>query len=268
MLKLQRYHLNVIYKRGRELCVSRAHLPTTYTPEAIEDYDVLSDALPNLSSNTVIRQLKRHFAVHGIPQQLMTDNATSFSSREFKNFAHLWDFQHVASSPNYPRSNGLAERGVRSAKHLLEKCARDGSDVYAALLNLRNTPRDGLPSPAQCLLSRRTRSLIPLVPSQLTPRVESNVQAALFALRQKGKRSHDKSARCLSPLEPGQTVRMETTCGFDKLATVSGKALQPNSYVVQSNGKAYVRNRRHLLQVPESYCPTITMSVPMIFPEP
>uniref|UniRef100_A0A672MIM7 Integrase catalytic domain-containing protein n=1 Tax=Sinocyclocheilus grahami TaxID=75366 RepID=A0A672MIM7_SINGR len=186
-----------------------------------------------LHSNTVIRQLKRHFAVHGIPQQLMTDN-------------------HVTSSPNYPRSNGLAERGVRSAKHLLEKCARDGSDVYAVLLNLRNTPRDGLPSPAQCLLSRRTRSLIPLVPSQLTPRVESNVQAALFALRQKGKRSHDKSARCLSPLEPGQTVRMETTCGFDKLATVSGKALQPNSYVVQSNGKAYVRNRRHLLQVPES----------------
>uniref|UniRef100_A0A671RKY6 Uncharacterized protein n=1 Tax=Sinocyclocheilus anshuiensis TaxID=1608454 RepID=A0A671RKY6_9TELE len=74
----------------------------------------------------------------------------------------------------------MAERGVRSAKHLLEKCARDGSDVYAALLNLRNTPRDGLPSPAQRLLSRRTRSLIPLVPSQLTPRVESNVQAALF----------------------------------------------------------------------------------------
>lgn len=79
------------------------------------------DALPNLSSNTVIRQLKCHFAVHGIPHQLMTDNATSFSSREFKNFAHLWDFQHVTSSPNYPRSNGFAERGVRSAKHLLEK---------------------------------------------------------------------------------------------------------------------------------------------------
>lgn len=62
----------------------------------------------------MIRQLKCHFAVHGIPHQLITDNATSFSSKEFKNFAHLWDFQHVTSSPNYPRSNGLAERGVRS----------------------------------------------------------------------------------------------------------------------------------------------------------
>lgn len=189
------------------------------------------DALPNLSSNTVISQLKHHFAVHGIPHQLMTDNATSFSSREFKDLAHMWDFQHVTSSPNYPRSNGLAERCVRSAKHLLEKCACDGSDIYAAFLNLCNTPRDGLASPAQRLLSRRTRSLIPMVPSPLTPRVEPNSQAALFALRQKGKKNHDKSARCLSPLEPGQTVRMETTCGIDTLAMISGKALQLNSYV-------------------------------------
>ncbi len=149
----------------------------------------------------------------------------------------------------------MAERGVRSAKHLLEKCARDGSDIYAALVNLRNTPRDGLASPAQRLLSQRTRSLIPMVPSPLTPRVEPNVHAAFFALRQKGKKNHDKSARCLSPLEPGQTVRMEKTCGIDTLAMVSGKAL-------------YVKNRCHLLQVPESYCPAITTSVTMIFPEP
>lgn len=176
------------------------------------------DVLPNLSSNNAIKQLKKHFSVHGIPHQLMTDNATAFSSREFKDFAHLWDFQHVTSSPNYPRSNGLAERAVRSAKHLLKKCAHDGSDIYAALLNLRNTPRDGMPSPAQRLLSRRTRSLIPMVPSQLMPRVETDVQAALFAHRQRGKISHDKSARRLSSLEPGQTVRMETTSGFDKLA--------------------------------------------------
>ncbi|ROK31190.1 hypothetical protein DPX16_4141 [Anabarilius grahami] len=140
--------------------------------------------------------------------------------------------------------------------------------MYAALLNLRNTPRDGMPSPAQRLLSRRTRSLIPMVPSQLTPRVETDVQTALFTLRQKGKISHDKSARRLSPLEPGQTVRMETTRGFDRLATVSGKALQPNSYVVQSHGKTYVRNRRHLLRVTESYCPPTTMSAPMVPPEP
>ncbi|KAL1259036.1 hypothetical protein QQF64_009613 [Cirrhinus molitorella] len=377
MLKLQCYHLNVIYKRVCELYVadalSRAHLPTKDTTEAIEDYDVL--ALEGVLSSRRIDELKqttqadalckhlmdtiltgwpdsykdvphdirpfyamrdeltvddglilrgqRYIIPHALQKHYLTQlhqghpglQSTKQRARETMFWPTMYsDIEREVSRctpcnalkqhqmreplqlhqiPDSPWSitaadifewsgkhylvlvdsysgwsNGLAERGVRSAKHLLEKCARDGSDIYAALLNLRNTPRDGLPSPAQRLLSRRTRSLIPMVPSQLTPRVEPDVQAALFTLRQKGKTSHDKSARRLSPLEPGQTVRMETTCGFDKLATVSGKALQPNSYIVQSNDKAYVRNHHHLLQVPELYCPTITTPVPMISPEP
>uniref|UniRef100_A0A8C5MSV1 Integrase catalytic domain-containing protein n=1 Tax=Leptobrachium leishanense TaxID=445787 RepID=A0A8C5MSV1_9ANUR len=226
------------------------------------------DVLPNLSSTAVIKTLKRHFYTHGIPQQLMTENAPSFSSREFRTFAHQWDFHHVTSSPHYPRLNGLAERGVRSAKQLLAKCARDGSDIYAALLNLRNTPWNGMPSPAQRLRSRCTRTLIPVVTTQLLPKVETDVQAALFWLRTKGKISHDKSARRLLPLEPGQVVRMETSRGFDKLATVHGKVRQPNSYVVHSDGRTYVRNRLHLLQVPESYSPIPASFAPVASSEP
>lgn len=66
------------------------------------------DQLLGTTSATLVAKLKRHFATHGVPQQLMTD--------------------------------GLAGRTVRSAKHLLEKCARDGTDTDAALLSLRNTP--------------------------------------------------------------------------------------------------------------------------------
>ncbi len=84
----------------------------------------------------------------------MTDNATQFVCKDFADFAHTWDFKHVHSSPHYPQSNGLAERAVRSAKHLLEKCYRDHTDIRAALLHVRNLPRDGLPSSAQRLFSR------------------------------------------------------------------------------------------------------------------
>ena len=46
----------------------------------------------------------------------------------------------------------------------MEKSYRDGSDAYLALLNNRNTPRDSiLESPAQRLMSRRTKSVIPIV---------------------------------------------------------------------------------------------------------
>ncbi|TWW55966.1 hypothetical protein D4764_09G0010160 [Takifugu flavidus] len=71
----------------------------------------------------------------------MTDNAAYFTSRDFQEFARKWDFCHITSSPQYPQSNGLAERALRSAKHLLEKCARDRRAVDGALLSLRQTVR-------------------------------------------------------------------------------------------------------------------------------
>lgn len=216
------------------------------------------DQLPNVTSATIITRLKRHFATHGAPQQLMTDNAAYFTSMEFQEFAHIWDFCHVTSSPHYPQSNGPAERAVRSAKHLLEKCARDGTDVYAALLNLRNIPRDGLPSPAQRLLSRRTKTLITMTKVMYVPKVETQVRAALTRTRQRGKKHYDRSARPLASLQAGQTVRMQTNRGYDRLATVIGRAPQPNSYQVQSGDATYVRNRRHLLHTPEQYTPPTT----------
>ncbi|KAI4879138.1 hypothetical protein NFI96_009333 [Prochilodus magdalenae] len=211
------------------------------------------DHLPNLTSTMVIAKLKRHFSVHGIPYKLLTDNARQFTSKEFQDFATAWDFHHITSSPLYPQSNGLAERAVRSAKHLLEKCAHDGTDFYAALLSTRNLPRDGLPLPAQRLLSRRTPTMMPVIKSMLQPKVVSHAHAALVKARQVRKVYYDKSAQTLPPLHDGQTVRIQTPCGHDKLAVVMGKASQPNSYRVQVQGSEYVRNRRHLLHTAEDY---------------
>lgn len=72
-----------------------------------------------------------------------------FLSNEFEDFARVWDFVHKTSGPNYPESNGLAERTVHCAKQLMEMSKRDGSDIYLNLLNMLNVPRDPkLGSPA------------------------------------------------------------------------------------------------------------------------
>ena len=49
-------------------------------------------------------------------------------------------FKHGTSDPTYPQSHSLAERAVITAKQLINKCREYKSNVYLALLNLRNTP--------------------------------------------------------------------------------------------------------------------------------
>ena len=52
---------------------------------------------------------------------MRSDNGPQYSSSSFKKFAKDWGFQHITSSPEYPRSNGLAEKTVQRVKNLLEK---------------------------------------------------------------------------------------------------------------------------------------------------
>ena len=107
------------------------------------------DELLATTSTAIIRKLSAHFARHGIPELLITDNGPQFGSVEFESFTENFDFRHVTSSPGYPQSNGLAEKTVQTAKRILTKCAADGSSPLKALLAYRSTPVDGLASSAE-----------------------------------------------------------------------------------------------------------------------
>lgn len=133
------------------------------------------------TSQGVIRALKKTFSRHGIP-----DNGPQFGSKEFSDFAKLYDFCHVTSSPHYPQSNGLAEGGVKTIKRLL----RDSEDLFMALLNLRTAP---LPwcnlSQAELLMGRHLRCNLPMSRDQLVPKwpylKEFARRDSLFKQRQK-----------------------------------------------------------------------------------
>jgi len=89
-----------------------------------------------------------------------------FISEAYTQFAKLWNFQHVTSSPYFSQSNGRAEVAVKSTKHLLKTC----SDPLLGLLHLRNTPTKGNTySPVQRLMGRRTRTLMPITSVLLYP---------------------------------------------------------------------------------------------------
>ena len=130
------------------------------------------DHLRSTTSVSVIRKLKAHVARHGIPEQLVTDHRPQFSSSDFLKFSSEWDFDHRTSSPRHSQTNGKAESAVKEAKKILLKCKKVGSDAFLALLDHRNTPPVGIQiSPAQRLLNRRTRSLLPMSAGLLKPSV-------------------------------------------------------------------------------------------------
>ena len=99
----------------------------------------------------------------------MVRNLTAENSQ---NFVKIVCFEHVTSSPRFAQSNGRVERAVETAKMLFSKAYADGKDPYLALLSYRNTPRDNLVgSPAQRLMGRRTKTLLPTTEAllKLTP---------------------------------------------------------------------------------------------------
>ena len=101
----------------------------------------------------------------------------------------------VKSSPYHSRGNGKAESAVKTAKNVLKKSREE--DPYIALLAYRNTPQQGhVYSPAQKLMSRRLRDLIPMVTSklQLQLTVLSVVTQNIAERKQKAKAHYDKRA--------------------------------------------------------------------------
>ena len=108
------------------------------------------DFLKDKTASEVIQVLKRHFARHGIPNRLVSDNGPPFNSHEFQHFAESYDTEHFTSSPHYPQSNGKVENSVKTVKTLMKNSKAARSDMYLAFLEWRNTPSEGLASsPAQ-----------------------------------------------------------------------------------------------------------------------
>ncbi|XP_046841865.1 uncharacterized protein K02A2.6-like [Xenia sp. Carnegie-2017] len=121
------------------------------------------DYLLNTTSKTVITKMKSQIARYGIFEDLITDNGPQFRSKEFRAFSSQYGFKHTTSSPGYPKSNGMSERAVQTAKAIIKKAKYDNTDPYLGLLNYRNTPRNEIVgSPAQRLMGRRTRTLLPI----------------------------------------------------------------------------------------------------------
>lgn len=151
--------------------------------------------LDSTVSSHVIRKMKMHFARYGIPDVVMSENGPQFASEEYKRFSKMLKFELITSSPHHPRSNGKAENAVRAAKRLMMKAKKDGSDVYLALLDYRNTPTQGLDtSPVQRLMSRRTKTLIPRAARLLQLQIPDGQHEKMLSNQERQAKYYDRGA--------------------------------------------------------------------------
>lgn len=74
--------------------------------------------LSDTTSKHIILVLESIFARHGVPDELFSDNGTQLISAEMQNFAAKWEFKYTTSSPEFPQSDGQAERAIQTVKKI------------------------------------------------------------------------------------------------------------------------------------------------------
>lgn len=113
--------------------------------------------MPTATSTATIQELRATFAQFGIPETVVTDNGSCFTSEEFKMFLHKNGITHFKSAPYHPATNGLVERAVKIVKKGLKKM-KDGT-LTDKLSRVLLTPQKttGI-SPAELLMGRLLRS--------------------------------------------------------------------------------------------------------------
>ncbi|XP_053389324.1 uncharacterized protein LOC128552315 [Mercenaria mercenaria] len=214
------------------------------------------DRLYETTSKEIVAKLKQHFARHGIPERVISDNASVYKSEKFKSFSRKWDFTHVTSSARYPRSNGKAENAVKTAKCIMKKAKHSHTDPMLALLNFRNTPQQATSySPAQQLMNRKTRTLLPERSNQFQSSIPSNVKAKLQKRKDRQAYYYNRNAKPLDCLRAGDTGRKqpnERNKTWEK-GTVVEKPQTRSYNVLRENGTVVNRNRKHLRRTSELF---------------
>ena len=110
------------------------------------------------------------------------------------------EVKHVTAAPYHPASNGLAERAVKTFRTGMRKMTEGSLKQKLArfLFSYRTTPQSttGV-SPAELLMNKKLRSVLDLLNSLISNRVESAQDRQIV--------SHDKRVQSRT-FAPGDTI--------------------------------------------------------------
>ena len=116
------------------------------------------------STRSTIALLEQDFAHFGYPMSIVTDNASTFTSGEFKEWCEARGILHLTGAPYHPASNGAAERLVQTFKQSMRKSTKPPSTALQEFLMMyRRTPTMSGFSPSELLNGRKIRTVIDIL---------------------------------------------------------------------------------------------------------
>lgn len=125
----------------------------------------------SITSAATIELLRKSFSNYGLPDIVVSDNASCFVSQEMQQFLQKNGVKHVTPAPYNPASNGLAERSVRSLKEGLRKFQKGSLSTRLCrfLYNQRKTVHSATGrSPAEVMFNRNFKTTIESVKTNAT----------------------------------------------------------------------------------------------------
>ena len=115
--------------------VSSTPVPPTGAPSIIPNIK-----MKTATSHSTIKKMRTAFATHGLPEMLVTDNGSVFTSAEFRDFAASSGIRHVTTFPYHPASNGLAECAVQTFKRSMKKMTTGSLEERVSKFLFKYTP--------------------------------------------------------------------------------------------------------------------------------
>lgn len=147
----------------------------------------------SITASATIAIVRSLFARLGMPETLVSDNGTQFTSAEFGQFCLENGINHMTTAPFHPQSNGQAERFVDTFKRAVKKIREGRGTINEALdtflLTYRSTPNPSAPdgkSPSEAMFGRKIRTSLDLLRPPAVPVVKANEEQNAKRSIQKG----------------------------------------------------------------------------------
>lgn len=151
--------------------------------------------LRNINAKTVAEALIGIYCRLGVPQEVLSDLGTQFTSEIMREVSELLKIRKIHTSPYHPATNGLCERSHSTLKNMLRKLCHDQPSKWPKYINpllfaYRETPQASTGfSPFELLYGRTVRGPMQILKELWTGEVKDeevrNSYRYIFELRER-----------------------------------------------------------------------------------